>query len=198
MTLLTINPTDSSHDAREAGGTVTVTGNPFVTSGLHWLGLLLPSVALPAAATLVSSTLYYKSVDSARQSPNLVWYVQAADNPSGYTATASDISGRPRGTASVSDVASNIGTTTYRAVDITALVAEAHARPGWASGNNIALIGDAQAGSLEIGGYDTGANIWYVEINYSVASESGPGAGLRLPGLLTVSAGGAGLQQVRI
>lgn len=168
MTLLTCNPGSSGDDAREASGTVTVTGNPFVTSGLHWLGLRLPSVALSSAAAVTLAELKYLCVDSARQSPNLTWYAQAADNPGVFTTAASDISGRARGTASVSDVASNIGTATYRAVNITALVEEIRARPGWASGNSMVFIGDAQSGSLEIGGYDTGANVWYVEITYTI------------------------------
>lgn len=198
MTLLTINPGESGDDAREAAGTVTVTGNPFVTAGTHWLGLRLPGVALPVGATVSPATLYYKSVDSARQGPNLVWYGQAADNAAVFTAAANDISGRARGTATVTDSASNIGTINYRQVDITALVVEWAARPGRVSGNSMALIGDAQSGSLEIGGYDTGSNQWFVEINYTLPTSGDRGAIWQMPGLLAVSAGGAGLQQVRI
>ncbi len=169
MTLLTINPGASNHDAREAAGTMTLTSNPFVTAGTHWMGLLLPAVAVPVGATITSATLYYKCVDEVRQNPNLIWYAQAADNPGVFTTTANDISSRPRTTASATDSATNIGTTDYRAIGITALVAEVAARGGWASGNNMALIADGQGPGIEIGGYDTGANIWYVEINYTAA-----------------------------
>lgn len=198
MTIQTINPTASNHDAREAAGTVTVTGNLFVTAGTHWMGLLLPGVALTATTPLTAATLYYKCVDAVRQNPNLDWYAQAADNAGVFTTATNDISGRARGTAVVRDVATSIGTTTYRTLDITALVDEVRLRPGWVSGNNMALIGDCLAPGLEIGSYDTGANTWYVEINYTLPTSGDRGAIWQMPGLLAVSAGGAGLQQVRI
>ena len=69
----------------------------------------------------------------------------------------------------MTDTATGIGTTNYRQVVITSLIAEVAARPGWASGNNMALIGDCGvACTLEFGTYDNaGVGAWYVEINYT-------------------------------
>ena len=72
MTLLTVNPTASAHDVREASGTMSLTSN-VLTSGAHWVGLFLPSVTVPVGATINSATLYYKSVDAARVAPCLLY-----------------------------------------------------------------------------------------------------------------------------
>lgn len=172
MTLLTISPTASEHDAREASGTVTLTGHMVLTGGLMWAGLFLPSVAYPTTgATLLSSYLYYKSRDAARDDPDLTWYMQGTNTASVFTTAASSISSRTRTTASVADTATGIGTTNYRQVDITTLVAEVLLVPGWTSGNNMVLIGDCGGSvALEFSTFDTGTNLWYVEINYSEGS----------------------------
>jgi hypothetical protein len=55
-----------------------------------------------------------------------------------FTTTGSSISSRSRTTAVTGDTATNIGTGSYRTVNITAQVDEVTSRSGWASGNNIA------------------------------------------------------------
>ena len=79
MTTITVNPSASAHDVREASGTMSLTSN-VLTSGAHWIGLFLSAVAVPAGATLNSATLYYKSVDGSRDDPNIVWYANDADD----------------------------------------------------------------------------------------------------------------------
>jgi hypothetical protein len=55
-----------------------------------------------------------------------------------FTTGSSSISSRSRTTAVTGDTATNIGTGSYRTVNITAQVDEVTSRSGWASGNNIA------------------------------------------------------------
>lgn len=171
MTLLTVNPSASNHDAHQAGTAMTLTGNVQATAGTHWMGLLLPAVGIVAGATINSATLYYRAVNMTHDDPDLNWYAQAADSAGVFTTTASDISDRPRTTAVTQDTATGIGTGAYRSVNITSQIAEVIGRGGWASGNNIALIGDARSASadLYIISQDTGGNVWYVEINYTAA-----------------------------
>lgn len=176
MTLLTINPSASSHDGREAsGGAMTLTSNIVLTSSLHWAGLILPNVTVPPGSTINAATkLYYKSWDAARDDPDIIWYAQDADDAAVLTTTNFDITNRTRTTASVTDSATAIGTSSYRQINIQSLIAEVVARGGWASGNDIALIGDAQGGcTLEIATYDIGSSIWYVEIDYTAPASSG-------------------------
>jgi len=171
MTLITVNPSASSHDARQAAGPVTLTGAVTIVGASQWGGLLLPGVSVPAGATINSATLYYKSTSTSHDDPAINWYAQADDNAAVFTTTDNDIVNRSRTSAYVTDSASNIGTGTYRAITITSLIAEVVGRAGWVSGNNIALIADGQTGvDLWLAAYDTGSNIWYVEIDYTAVT----------------------------
>jgi hypothetical protein len=169
MTTITLNPSASNHDASQDGtGAVTLTGYLVATAGTHWLGLLLPGVTVPVGATINSATLYYKPYLTTRDDPGFNWYAEAADSASVFTTTGSSISSRSRTTAVTGDTAKNIGTGSYRTVDVTAQVNEVTTRAGWASGNNIVLIADASAAAdIWILSYDSGSGIWYVEIDYT-------------------------------
>ena len=171
MTLVTINPSASNHDAWESGAAaVTLTGQVKVIVGTAWAGLLLPAVAVPAGATIDSATLYYKSASTSRDDPDFNWYASNVDSAGVFTTTNSDISGRARTTAVTQDTATAIGTTDYRTVTITTQIAEVTARGGWATGNNIALIGAARSANCDawLSSWDTvGTTAWYVEINYT-------------------------------
>jgi hypothetical protein len=175
MTVATINPSASNHDAWQDGpGVMELTGLIELNAAARWGGLFLSAVPVASADALNSATLYYKPFSSTRDSPTIDWYIQATDNAAVFTTTASNISSRSRSTAMVNDTAANIGTATYRAIDITSLVDEVRARPGWTPGNNMALIADCQSGSdIFIQSYDNGSNIWYVEIDYTAAGGGG-------------------------
>ena len=168
MTTITVNPSASNHDAWQGtAGAITLTGEVRVASGIAWGGLLLPSVAVPAGATINSATLYYQASATTHDDPGQTWYAQAADDAGVFTTTTSDISSRPRTTASVADAATGIGNTTYRSVDVTGPLAEVFGRTGWASGNDAALLADNTGGDLWIRSYDGGTGIWYVTIVYT-------------------------------
>ena len=168
MTLLTVNPSASNHDAKQATAAMTLTGVVSVAGASQWAGLLLPGVTVPAGATVNSATLYYKATSTAHDTPALVWYAQDVDSAAAFTTTDNNIDTRPRTAASTSDSATDIGTAAYRTVDVTAQIAAVVGRGGWASGNNIALLGDGQTGvDLWIASWDTGTDVWYVEIDYT-------------------------------
>jgi hypothetical protein len=170
MTIQTINPAASSHDAWESGaGAVTLTDEVKVTAGTAWAGLFAPSVTATKVATIISATLYYQSSASTHDEPDFNWYAQAADTASVFTTGSTNISSRTRTTAVTQDTATGIGNSTYRSVDVTAQVAEVVSRTGWASGNNLALLGDARSGSCDLWmrSYDSGGAVWYLEINYT-------------------------------
>ena len=173
MTVQTIYPTASSHDAWQDGAAVvTLTGEVKSTAGTQWIGLLLAAVAAAAADTINAATLNYMALNTTHDDPALNWYAQAADSAGVFTTGASDISGRTRGTALVGDTATGIGNTIYRQVNIKPLIEEVLARLGWVAGGNIALIGDAQSAcDLWIPSYDanSGSNLWYVTIDYTAA-----------------------------
>ena len=170
MTTVTIRPTASNHDARQATTTVTLTdANIALTSGNHWIGLYLPSVTVPQGAT-VTATLNYMAAGTDTTS-DMAWLVQDSMTPAVFTTTASDISNRTTVAAlSVTDAASGLSTSAYRQVDITTLIQNRISDGSWASGNAIVLVGDATPSSnLSVRVYDNGDinTYWFVTIDYA-------------------------------
>lgn len=173
MTTVTIRPTASNHDARQATTTVTLTdANIALTSGAHWIGLYLPSVTVPQGVT-VTATLNYMAAGTGTTS-DMAWLVQDSMTPAVFTTTASDISNRSTVAAlSVTDAASGLSTSAYRQVDISTLIQNRISNGSWASGNNIVLVGDANPSSnLSVRAYDNGDinTYWFVTITYSDAT----------------------------
>ena len=188
MTVQTIYPTASSHDAWESGaGAMTLIDEIKVTAGTAWAGLLAAAVAATKLATINSATLYYQASATTHDDPDINWYAQAADTAAVFTTGASDITSRSRTTAVTADTATGIGNTTYRSVNVTAQVAEVVGRTGWVSGNNLALLGDARSGACDLWmrSYDSGGAVWYLEINYTEPSAGQPMAarGRQVPGM---------------
>ena len=68
-----------------------------------------------------------------------ILYGQDDDNAAAFTTTAFDISIRPRTSASTLVAQSSLGLGWYR-INVTGLVQEIVNRPGWASGNALALL----------------------------------------------------------
>lgn len=177
MTVQTIYPTASSHDAWESGtGVMTLIDEVKVTAGTSWAGLLAEGVAATKLATINSATLYYQSSNNTHDDPDINWYAQAADTAAVFTTGASNITARSKTTAVTQDTATGIGNTTYRSVNVTAQVAEVVVRAGWVAGNNLALLGDARGAGCDLWmrTYDSGGSIWYLEIDYTEPGSGQP------------------------
>ena len=124
------------------------------------VGVRFPNVAIPQGATIVSAYVQFRAVSVSTGSANLVIKAQASDNAPTFTTGLFHISNRPTGTQSVQwdpltwDLANEVGPDQQTA-DLTTVIQEVISRPGWASGNGVALIftgsGTRVADSIEGG-----------------------------------------------
>lgn len=173
MATVTFSPSQSADDAwQNLAGDMTLTAEIRLTAGTAWVGLFLDAVPFPMkGANIISATLYYQATVTSHDDPYVDWYLQDADTAAVFTTTANNITSRPRTTAVTTDQATSIGSG-YRAVDLTAQVAEVMARPGFGTGGySMAVIGDAQTGcDLWLRTWDSGGDVWYVEVVYSAGS----------------------------
>jgi len=174
MATVTFSPSQSADDAwQNLAGDVTLTGDIRLAAGTAWGGLILDGIPTTVnGANIISATLYYQATVTSHDDPYIDWYLQDADTAAVFTTTANDISSRPRTTAVTTDQATAIGNTSYRAVDLTAQVIEVLSRPGFGTGGRvIAVIGDTQTGGdLWLRTWDSGGDVWYVEVVYSAGS----------------------------
>ena len=143
-TTVTSRVNASSDDAQQSGTTMSLTGStlPISSSSLLW-GARFQNVNVPNGATIQSAAITFRS-SSAQSGSNGVrtLYGQAADNPTTFTTTASNLSGRTRTTASVIwNIASIYANTNFQSYLITNIVQEIVNRTGWAANNAMVILG---------------------------------------------------------
>jgi uncharacterized protein YjiK len=136
-----------SDDAEENGsGTVNLTSSDLemVTDGTvaQTVGVRFAGVAIPQGATISNAYVQFVVDETQSEATTLTLKAQAADNALTFTTATSNVSSRPRSSASVtwSPPAWTTVGAAQRTPDLTALVQEIVNRPGWASGNALAFI----------------------------------------------------------
>src|SRR4051794_8389551 len=109
------------------------------------VGMRFTSVSVPRGATITRAYLQFEAKETQSEATNLLIEGQAADNPTTFTSTKNNVSARPRTAASVAwspppwTLIGEAGPN-QRSPDLTAIAQELVNRPGWASGNALALI----------------------------------------------------------
>ena len=129
------------------------------TSGSQQVGMRFTGVNVPAGAVITNAYIRFRATEA--DSPNtndntadLTIRGQAADNPTTFTSTANDISGRPTTSAAVAWKPSAWATgTNYDTPDITSVVQEVVNRSGWAANQSMAFI-ITGSGSRSANSYD--------------------------------------------
>jgi hypothetical protein len=110
--------------------------------GDQLIGLRFPGLAVPQGSTIESAFVRLTADGSDSGATSLTLSAQAANNALAFTAATNDISSRMQTAASVdwSSVGAWTDGAQYDSPDIAALVQEVVNRPGWASGNALAIF----------------------------------------------------------
>ncbi|MGH3064810.1 MAG: cadherin domain-containing protein [Gaiellaceae bacterium] len=116
------------------------TGSPKVVVGLRFTGL-----AIPQGAPITSAYVQFTADEADAVGTSLTVKGQAADNATGFTTNLFDVSSRPATTAFSSWspaawLAVGDAGLAQRTTDLAGIVQEIVNRPGWASGNSLALL----------------------------------------------------------
>ena len=133
------------------------------------VGIRFSSVAVPPGATITAAWIQFSADEAQSKATALSIAVQASDSPATFTRASGNVSARPRTvtTASWSPPAWTFGAAgaAQRTPDLSAVIQEVVARPGWASGNALAFVitgtGHRTADSFE--GGSTMAPLLHVE-----------------------------------
>lgn len=113
--------------------------------GVQTVGLRFNGVAIPRGARITRAYVQFKVDESSSGATQLTLRAQAADNAEPFEYVDGSISSRPQSGAAVGWTPSPWTTlgeagTAQRTPDLTALIQEVVARPGWQPGNALALI----------------------------------------------------------
>jgi myo-inositol-hexaphosphate 3-phosphohydrolase len=139
----------SFDDAEEsAAGAVSLTSSDLelVSDGSNQtVGLRFSSIALPRGATIRDAYVQFEADEVTTGATSLTIRGQAADNASTFTTATSNISSRPRTTQSVGWLPSpwptvQVHGAAQRTPNLSGVIQEIVNRPGWASGNALAIV----------------------------------------------------------
>lgn len=149
--------TASADDAREAStGATSITDTTAESDALaEWLAWRFDGIAIPQGATINTAILRLVPTSGGVDEPDHTFFGEDADDAAAFAATANNISGRARTTASVVWSSADLGaggTTYFSPPDMAAIIQEIVDRVGWASGNAIALMCQGSAsGARDLG-----------------------------------------------
>jgi hypothetical protein len=136
----------SSDDAREAAGTVVLTGTSLLLSNGPLAGFRFDGVAVPQGATIVSASIQFTAGNTTTGDHNITVQAEDADDPGTFTTDASNISGRTLTTASVSWTqtggvwTAGNRTALQKTNDLATVVQEIVDRVGWATGQAMVFV----------------------------------------------------------
>lgn len=162
----------SSDDAMQAASTVTLTDTKIGHYwSNYWVGLRFTNVTIPAGATITAATIDVSVASTSYDDPDLRIYGEATDDATTFTTASNDISGRTRTTAYTTWTDTGIGTGYKTSPDFKAVIQEIIDRGGWSSGNDIALILDAQSNTqFDFRSYNDGTAHPSITIDYTEPS----------------------------
>jgi len=178
-----------SDDAEEsASGTVSLTSSDLelVYDGSNQtVGLRFAGVGVPRGATITNAYVQFEVDEVTTGAASLLVQGQAADYAAAFTTASSNISSRPRTARSVSWVPATWPTVQVRGPDqrtpdLSPVIQEIVDRPGWASGNALALIVTGTGKRTAESSNGTSAPVLHVEYrlgprpNVAPAVEAGP------------------------
>lgn len=143
----------SANDAEQsASGPVNLTSTDLelvndaaAGAGDQIIGVRFENVVVPPGAVIVSANIQFSADETQSDATTLTLRAQAADNPAIFATADNNISARPMTAASVAwspaswDTLNERGPL-QRTPDLSALVREVTARPGWSNGNAMAFI----------------------------------------------------------
>ncbi len=151
--LLTMTATvnNSANDAEQSAvGAVTLNSTDLElvndgAAGNQTVGLRFENLALPAGIIVASANIQFSADETQSEATALTLRAQAADNAAVFTTGANNLTTRPLTAASVPWAPAAWATVgergpLQRTPDVSVLVREVIARPGWSSGNAMAFL----------------------------------------------------------
>lgn len=160
-------------DANESQSTTVITNltvSSVVDDAGEWIGLRFQNVAIPHGSQILSAILSVFCPDNLNDSADHNIWGQADDNPATFSINPADISSRPLTTATLHWFSLDMGAPGRFGVDIKDIVQEIVNRPGWISGNSVAILieGIAPAGNaLRINMFENGSDFSQLDIEFA-------------------------------
>ncbi|MFN8454764.1 MAG: metallophosphoesterase [Anaerolineae bacterium] len=171
----------SSDDAEEsATGKVDLTSTDLemvMETSLQTVGIRFNGITIPQGATITNAYIQFQVDETDTQATSLIIQGEAVDNAATFTAATNNISARPRTTAAVSWSSPSWTTAGQAGLDqrtpnLTSVLQEIIARPGWSNGNSLVIIitGSGKRTAEALDGVPGAAPLLHIEYDTSTAT----------------------------
>lgn len=135
---------EADHDDAEedSGGGISLENDKLELGQMRWVAFRFLGVGVPQGATVTSAQVEMRADDANSESTDLTLFGEDADSAAAFVEQSNDLSNRVRTSALVAwqGVSNWKKNTQYLTPDIAAVIQEIVDRPGWASGNNLAIL----------------------------------------------------------
>jgi hypothetical protein len=158
----------SADDAQQSGTTVTINGTTIGASldaSTEYVGMRFTNITIPPGSTITSAAMGVVPSGTGEDEPNVLIWLEDADDCAAFTTGASNITTRAATTATVAWSSTDLGASGSSYHDTPSLVTplqEVVDRAGWASGNDLCVIIQGGQGAatrdLTIEAQDLGPN----------------------------------------
>jgi len=192
-----IRVASSSDDAEEkTSGSMSLTSGDLelvYDGGIQKVGIRFNGVSVPQGATITSAYAQFKVDEVQSEATSLAIQGQAADNAPTFTSATGNVSSRARTASAVFwspppwTAVGQVGLD-QRTPDLSAVIQEIVNRPGWASGNSLALIitGTGHRTAKSFDGDRAGAPLLHIELGAGTGNrapfvDAGPDLTITLP-----------------
>jgi len=177
--MATFNATivESSDDARESSGTMTLTAVNLTSSTAgNRFGFRFQNVTIPQGSTISAATITVYLPSAVYDDPNVAISCEDEDDVGTFTTSANNISARDI-TSTVNWTATGLGTGYKASPDISTPVQTVINRAGWVSGNSMVIIFEhlATATAFRVNAYDGGgADYATLDVTYTAPAGGVP------------------------
>ena len=151
------------------------------SAGNQTVGLRFAGIAIPSGATIVNAWVQFKVDETSVDGCVLTVRGQAADDAAAFQSASGNISSRPLTNTSVNwvpDAWPVVGAAgvSQRTADLSSVVQEVVNRPGWSSGNALALVltGSGKRVAESYDGESAGAPVLHIEFGVGEAVNKPP------------------------
>jgi hypothetical protein len=176
VTVRDVRVAAGSDDAEEnnATGAVNLTSSDLelMTDGsiVQTVGMRFAGLAIPPGATITSAYIQFVVDEAQSVATTVTIKAQASDNAATFTTATGNVASRPRTSAAATwspPAWTTVGAAgaDQRTPDLAGLVQEVVGRPGWASGNALAIIvtGSGHRTAVAFNGSAANAALLHVE-----------------------------------
>lgn len=143
---------------RISDNTINRVGNIQLNTTFGWAFLRFEGVTIPQGSTINSAVLTVEVANTSNDDPKLDIHCEAADDVTTLSLTAGSITAKTFTTDKTAWVATGIGAGFKNSPNFANAVQEVISRPGWVSGNALAviLVGQASPTPFLFQSWDTG------------------------------------------